>query len=243
MRTIALALLLGLALLATSCGGDDSDDENATVPTGVVAIVGDDELSRANFQRALARWQENGESAQSAELRDRARTEVMESLIETEWTRQEAARLGVGLSDAEAKRLFEQTKLEDFGGNEKRYQKTIKQLDLDETEALQIFVGSELSERLQEAVTQGLPAKKRDAAIAGISSQLRTRYLTATVCAADLRTVSCSNAAPDAAAPGTGTGGGAGGTAAPAGTSAESGTGTAAPADTGAESGTGTGGA
>ena len=62
-RLIALLAALALVVAAAGCGGGD-DDESQTpdVPADAIAVVGDREIPKSEYDRLLAAAQEQGEA-------------------------------------------------------------------------------------------------------------------------------------------------------------------------------------
>jgi parvulin-like peptidyl-prolyl isomerase len=136
MKLLVLRIFaVGAGIVACASVAGCGDDEG--LPDDVVAKVGDIAITKSDFERALsfatgrgndprdydacvaamreAAGDADGTQPPEAELLERCRAEweqvktnVMDTLIQAEWTRQEAKAQGIGLTDAQVERVFDQ---------------------------------------------------------------------------------------------------------------------------------------
>ena len=117
----ALAALAGV-LAAVGCGGDDE-----SVPGDAVAVVGDNEITKADFDGLI------GQAKRSYKLQKRAfpktgtpeynnlKSQAVQFLVQREQFEQEAEDMDVEVTDKQVDDRLGQIKKQYFGGNEKRY--------------------------------------------------------------------------------------------------------------------------
>lgn len=101
-----LAILVAPIALLVACGGEDESDDidPSRVPPGAVAIVGDEVVSKTEFDRRLAMQQRA--SVDSKPPTDQLRMQAMMSLLRETALAQEARERGVALTKADTRRLL-----------------------------------------------------------------------------------------------------------------------------------------
>jgi peptidyl-prolyl cis-trans isomerase C len=141
MRRIPLLVMCAaVALFVAACGGSGAQD----VPNDAVAVVGDQEISKADWDALLAQTRRNFAATKrpfpkpgSVELAN-LKSNATQFLIQSSEYKQEAENLGVEVSDKDVDARLQQIK-EQYYGNppgqpkatkeqmEKRYQEALKQ--------------------------------------------------------------------------------------------------------------------
>lgn len=164
-RKLTPLLLLALALVATTGCGSDGEPE---VPAGAVAVVGEREIPKSDFDALLEQAEANFE-AQKQEFPqagtpeyENLKNSIVRSLVERAQWEQKADEMGIEVSDAEVTERLEQIKEESFQGDEDAYQAELEKAGLTE-EQLRDQIGSRvLSEKIFEAVTKSVQVSDED---------------------------------------------------------------------------------
>jgi len=118
-RVAALLLTLALTLALGACG-DDGDAQDADVPEGAVAVIGDTEISTDDLeqqkealrraqpkQSASEREQEQDDPEARADAKQRLNEQALSLLLSAQAFEQEAAERGIKVDVAEARRRWE----------------------------------------------------------------------------------------------------------------------------------------
>ncbi len=157
---LALAALL-LALAPAACGGGDEQSAE-DVPEDAVAVVGEKEISRAEYERLLgqaettfkAREQEFPETG-TPEF-EQLRQAIVRSLIEQKQFEVGAEELGIEVTDAEVDKRLEELKEQFFEGDEQKYQEELEKQGLTEEQVRSDVRSRVLSEKIFEEVTKDI---------------------------------------------------------------------------------------
>jgi parvulin-like peptidyl-prolyl isomerase len=178
LRFLPVALLLAIVLVAAGCGGGSKG-----VPSTAVARVGNDTITKAQFNDLLAGAQRTYTARKTAfpkagttaykSLQDQA----MQYLVQQSELEQKAKELGVTVTDKDVAARLKQIKKQYFSGSEASYQKQLKAQGLTEPQLKQDLHAQILSEKLYNAVTGKL--KVSDAEIAKYYNTNKTQYGTA----------------------------------------------------------------
>ncbi len=154
-RFLPLVLVLAaLGFLAAACGGGSAD-----VPDDAVAVVGDHEISKAEYDALLDRAKQSFKA--SARPFPKVGTpeykalqnQALQYLIQQAEYEQEADDLGVKVSDKEIDDRVEQIKKQYFNGSDKQYQANLKRQHLTNEEVRKEVRNQVLSEKLYAKVT------------------------------------------------------------------------------------------
>jgi foldase protein PrsA len=153
VRKLALILTLctlGLGLAA--CGGSDEN-----VPDGAVAVVGDQEISKAEFDAIMERAQ----TAFKQQKRPFPKTgtpeykalqnQAIQYLVQQAKYREKADELDIEVTDKEIDARLKQVKQQYFGGSEQKYQQNLTEEDLRTQIENQL-----ISEKIYDKVTEGV---------------------------------------------------------------------------------------
>jgi parvulin-like peptidyl-prolyl isomerase len=162
----ALALALGL----TACGGGSSGG-SGTVPSDAVAKVGNQEISRDEFNAMLEStkksWQQQKRTFPKAGTTQyvAVRNQIMQYLVQrTEFEEKAKSDLGIEISDKQVSDRLAQIKKQYFGGSEKKYEQQIKSQGLTQAQVEDSVRSQLLSEAIFKKVTGNV--KVSDTAIA-----------------------------------------------------------------------------
>ena len=160
----ALAATL-LALLAAGCGGADTPD---TVPADAVAIVGDKEIAKSEFERIMTQAK-RGYQAQKrpfpkpgSQEYEALKQQAIQFLVQRAQFEQEADSLDVQVSDEDVDKRLKDVKKQYFAGNERRYRSQLRRQGLSEEQVRSDLRSQLLSERIYEEVTDEVEVKSED---------------------------------------------------------------------------------
>jgi parvulin-like peptidyl-prolyl isomerase len=162
-------MLVGLvalaALVSTGCGGSEDG-----VPSDAVAVVAGDPIAKADYD-ALLRRAEAGAKAQGREFPEagspeyaqlkRQAIEILTQRLEYE---QQAAELGIEVTDEEVDKRLEQLKKQYFDGNEKRYEAEIKKSGLTEDDLREDIRSQLIAEEIYNKVTAEVKVSDKEIA-------------------------------------------------------------------------------
>ena len=164
---VVLLVTCAFALGAAACGGDDTTSP-ADVPPDAIALVGDEEIPRADFDelinRAKTSYKQQKRPFPKAgtpeydQLKDRA----VSYLVQRYEFRKEAEELGIEVTDKELDARLEKIKKETFGGNEKTYRAELKRLGLTEEDAREQIRDVIIQEKLFEKITKDVKVANED---------------------------------------------------------------------------------
>lgn len=158
-RIVALLATLALVAAAAGCGGGDDDEDSAEVPAGAIALVGEREIPKAEYDRLLAQAETTYEAREQefpaagtpefAQLRNA----IVRSLVEKTQFEIAAEELGIEVTDEEVDTRLQELKEEFFEGDEKRYQDELEAQGLTEEQVKSDLRTRVLSEKIFEEVT------------------------------------------------------------------------------------------
>ena len=167
-RLIALLAALALGLAAAGCGGDDDDDQSSDVPADAIAVVGDREIPKSEYDRLLsqaeatyeAREQEFPEAGtpEFAQLRNA----LVRSLVEQAQFEIAAAELNVTVTDEELEKRLDELKEQFFGGDQQAYEEELENQGLTEEQVLKDLRARMISEKVFEEVTSEVQVADED---------------------------------------------------------------------------------
>jgi parvulin-like peptidyl-prolyl isomerase len=164
---IPLLFVCALALTVAACGGDE-DRTAEDVPADAIALVGDTEIPRAEFDELMKRAEVNYKAqkrefpaAGSPEYQD-LKTRAVAFLVQKYQFRAEAEKLGVEASEEEVDKKFDELKQQAFGGDEKKFQAALKKEGLTEEQAREEIEDRVLQEELYTKVTENAKVSEKD---------------------------------------------------------------------------------
>jgi foldase protein PrsA len=176
--TIALAAVFGALLLAGCGGGDDVSSED--VPNDAVAIVGDQEISKQQFDALIAQARASAKQqkrdfpkAGTPEFKN-LQNQGLEYLVRRAQFDQKAEDMDVEITDKKVDERLEQLKKQFYGGDDKRFQSSLKKLLLTEDQVRRDVRAQLLEEELYKKVTEDV--KVSDKAIEDFYNKNKSRY-------------------------------------------------------------------
>ena len=168
LRYLTFALLSALALVAVAsllaaCGGGSK-----AVPGDAVAVVGNDTITKAQFNVLLDGAKRTYKARKSPfpkagttqykSLQDQA----MQYLVQQSELEQKSKDLGVTVSDKDVAARLAQIKQQYFGGSEAKYQAQLKTQGLTETQIKSDLRAQILSEKIYNKVTADVKVSDKD---------------------------------------------------------------------------------
>jgi foldase protein PrsA len=157
-RRIVLFLLVALGLLVAGCGGDDEQ----SVPRDAIAVVGDREISKAEYDQLI----DQAKRSYEAQKRDfpkagtpefnALKTQAVSFLVQRAQFEQKAEELDVEVTEKQVDDRLEQIKKQYFAGNEKRYADQLKQQGLTDEQVRRDIRAQLVQEAIFKDVTEAV---------------------------------------------------------------------------------------
>ena len=164
-RTVFLPAAFALVCIAPACGGDEGAK---SVPAGAIAVVGDQEIEKAEFDR-LIEQAETSAKAQGQEFPKTGSPEyndlkdaIVRSLVERAEFELEAEEMNIEVTDAEVEKRLDELKQQFFQGDEDKYRKEIEKQGLTDERVREEIRARLLSEQLYEKVTSTVKVSQAD---------------------------------------------------------------------------------
>jgi foldase protein PrsA len=164
-RWILVPAALASALVMPACG---SDEGPKTAPAGTVAVVGDTEIPKTEFDRIIAQAEKSYE-AQGQEFPktgspeyNNLRDSIVRSLVERVEFELEAEEMDIEITDAEVAKRLEELKQQFFEGDDEKYRKEIAKQGLTDEQVQDEIRARLISEKLFEAVTSPVKVTEAD---------------------------------------------------------------------------------
>jgi foldase protein PrsA len=165
-RTLPILLLVVLlAVLTAGCGGSSGPK---SVPSGDVAVVGDQTITRAQFDALLAQAKKSFKaqkrtfpklgSQEYKSLQDQA----VQYLIQRAEFDQKGKELGVNVTGKQVDARLAQIKKQYFNGDDKKYRQQLKAQGLTEDQVKQDIRAQLLSEGIFKKITNGVKVSDAD---------------------------------------------------------------------------------
>ena len=159
-KLIALAAVLGALMFAlVACGGSD-DNSSEDVPDDAVALVGDQEVSKEQFDALIAQAKASAEQqkrsfpkAGTPEYKN-LQNQGLEYLIRRAEFEQKAEDMDVEVTDKQVDERLEQLKKQFYGGDDKKFKASLKKLLLTEDQVRKDVHAQLLEEQLYKKVTE-----------------------------------------------------------------------------------------
>ena len=172
-----LALLVPLTLLASACGGGEED---GSVPSDAVAVVGEAEVPKSEFDALIAQakrsYKQQKRDFPKAGTPEYAtlKNQAVAFLVQRAQFEQQAEELDVEISDKQVDARLEQIKKQYFGGDQKRYDAQLKEQGLTEQQVRRDIRAQLLQEELSKKVTGGV--KVSDAEVKSYYEKNKDQY-------------------------------------------------------------------
>jgi len=155
MKRLAFLALCSLAFVAGGCGGSTS----ASLNSNDVAVAGSNQITKEQFTSLMARAKKSYDSQKrpfpkpgSTEY-EQLKGQAVTFLIQQAEFEQEAASLGIKITDDKVNKRIDQLKKQFYGNSDERYKKTLAQQGLTEAQAKDAVRAQLISEELFKKVT------------------------------------------------------------------------------------------
>jgi parvulin-like peptidyl-prolyl isomerase len=152
-----LLLALVTALVAAACG---SEEDERTVPPGSIALVGEQEIPKAELDRLMQQTRDNYE-AQKQDFPEAGTPEyenikntLVRSLVQQAQWEQAGAAMGLKVTDEEVDTQLASLKEQYFKGNDKKYEEELEKQGLTEEQLRDQIASKILSDKIYAAVTK-----------------------------------------------------------------------------------------
>jgi parvulin-like peptidyl-prolyl isomerase len=177
MGRLVLFGFASLALLAAACGGTTS----ATLGSDDVAVVGDQQISKEQFQQLMARAKKSYDQQKRAFPKagtmeyEQLKGQAITFLVQQAEVEAQAKKLGVDISDERVDNEIARYKKQFYGGSDARYEKAVKQQGLTDEQARDAIRQQLVSQALFKKVTGDVKAS--DADIKAYYDTHKTQYV------------------------------------------------------------------
>lgn len=152
--TLTLLFACALAVGLAACGGGSDTKTAEDVPVDAIALVGDQEVPKAEYDALLDRAKQSYEAQKrpfpkvgSPEYND-LKGRAVQFLVQRYEFRNEAENLGVKVTDEEVTKRLDQLKKTNFGGSDEKLQAELKKLGLTEEQAREEIQDKLLQEKI-----------------------------------------------------------------------------------------------
>jgi len=177
MRRLVLFGFASLALFAAACGGTTS----ATLGSGDVAVVGNQQISKDQFHQLMDRAQKSYDAQKrpfpkpgSTEY-EQLKGQAITFLVQQAEVEAQAKKLGIDISNDKVDKEIERYKKQFYGGSDARYEKAVKQQGLTDDQAREAIRQQLISQALFKKVTGDV--KVSDADITQYYNTHKTQYV------------------------------------------------------------------
>jgi parvulin-like peptidyl-prolyl isomerase len=179
MRRLRFFLFLAavLGIVATGCSGGDDEE---SVPNDAVAVVGDNEIPKAEYDALLAQ----AKAGYTAQKRDfpkagtpeynNLKNQAVQFLVQRAQFAQRAEDLDLEVTDKQVESRLAQIKKQYFQGNQKRYETQLKQQGLSDEQVRRDIRAQLVQEAIFKNVTEDV--KVTDADIEKYYKENSTQY-------------------------------------------------------------------
>ena len=174
-RFLLLSLCALAAVALAGCGGGSDD-----VPADAVAVVDGQEIARADYNQLI----EQARTSYKNQKRDFPaagsqefkvlQNQAVQFLVQREQFEQEAADMDVEVTDKDVQARLTQIQKQYFGGDEKKYEKQLKDQGLTDAQVRKDIRAQIVSEKIFENVTRDV--KVTDADIEEYYAKNKTQY-------------------------------------------------------------------
>ena len=176
MRRLLLIGIASLALLAAGCGGTTS----ASLGSDDVAVVGDQQITKDQFQQLMARAQKSYVSQKRAFPKagsteyEQLKGQAITFLVQRAEIQEQASQQGIDISNARVDQEIAKYKKQFYGGSDARYEKAVKQQGLTDQQAREEIRAQLVSQALFKKITGSV--KVTDADIKAYYNSHKTQY-------------------------------------------------------------------
>ncbi|MGH2995720.1 MAG: peptidylprolyl isomerase [Gaiellaceae bacterium] len=166
LRRTGLLVALALAVVAAGCGGESG--ESGDVPEGAIAVVGDREIAKTDFDRLLAQAEKTFKARKQEVPKvgtpeyEQLKNAIVKSLVEQAEFEQGAEELGVEVTDEDVDKRLDELKQQFFNGDQKKYEQELERQGLTEEQVRDDLRRQVLSEKIFEEVTKDVKVTDAD---------------------------------------------------------------------------------
>lgn len=160
--TLTLFFACALAGGLAACGGASGTKTAEDVPVDAIALVGDQEVPKAQYDALLDRAKQSYTAQKRAfpkvgspEYND-LKVRAVQFLVQRYQFRSEAGNLGVKVTDGEVTKRLDELKKTNFGGSDEKLQAELKKLGLTEEQAREEIADKLLQEKIFTKVTSSI---------------------------------------------------------------------------------------
>jgi foldase protein PrsA len=161
---IIILLALTLALFAAGCGGD----EDESVPADSIAVVSGNSIAKTDFDGLISQAKRSYEAQKrtfpkvgTAEY-NVLKNQAVQFLVQRAQFEQKANELDVEVTDKQVDDRLKQIKKQYFAGNEKRYEKQLKQQGLSDEQVRRDIRAQLIQEGIFKKVTDEVKVSDKD---------------------------------------------------------------------------------
>ncbi|MDP9491904.1 MAG: peptidylprolyl isomerase [Actinomycetota bacterium] len=161
-RSISIALAAVLAALTLAACGGGSDNSSKDVPADAVAVVGDKEITKVQFDalidqaRASAKQQKRPFPKAGTPEFENLQNQGLDYLIRRAEFEQKADEMDVEVTDKQVDERLDQLKKQFYGGDDKKFKSSLKKLLLTEEQVKRDVRAQLLEEQLYKKVTEDI---------------------------------------------------------------------------------------
>jgi foldase protein PrsA len=163
-RTLTLmALLLLLLVVLAGCGGGDE-----SVPADAVAEVDGEPIAKVEFEGVLNQARQSYKNQKrdfpkaGTQEYQTLKNQAVQFLVQRRQFEQEAEELGIEVSEQQVEDRLAQIKKQYFGGDQKKYEKQLKEQGLTDKQVRADIRSQLVSEKISARVTKGLKVTDKE---------------------------------------------------------------------------------
>jgi parvulin-like peptidyl-prolyl isomerase len=163
-RIVLILFAAVVALLLVGCGGDDEQ----AVPRDAVAVVGDDEITKEEFdelldqaKRSYATQKRDFPKAGTREY-NALKNQAVQYLVQRSQFEQKAEDLDVEVTDKQVEDRLAQVKKQYFQGDQKKYEEQLKQQGLTDEQVRKDIRGQLVQEGIFKTLTDDVEVTDED---------------------------------------------------------------------------------
>jgi parvulin-like peptidyl-prolyl isomerase len=164
-RILILPVAAAFLFAAAACGGDDDGD----VPSNAVAVIGDQTVTKADFDRLLNQARSSYKESKrefpkpGTEEYVQLRDQIVSYLVQRAQFAEEAEQRDIEVSDQQVDKRLDQLVQQFFDGNQKRYEKQLKDNGVTEDQVRSDIRAQLIQEELFKNVTEGVKVSDAEA--------------------------------------------------------------------------------
>lgn len=180
-KTALLLCALALVLTAAACGGGSGKKTSADVPANAIAVVGDQSVTKQQFQELIDRAKKNYELQKKTfpkpgtrEYND-LKNQAVVYLVQKAEYEQEAQSLGVEVTDAQVEKRLADIKKSQYGGSDAKLAADLKKNGLTLAQAKDLLRYRLIQEAIYKKVSENA-AKVSDAEVTKYYEQNKSQF-------------------------------------------------------------------